>query len=116
MYKVVNNDIEMIRGDTATFTINITGKDASTYSVDSSDTFTFTVKRSAQSPTVLIEKKFTGIVGGSQVTLTLDPADTSPVPFGTYVYDIQLKNTVTGYTDTIISPHKFRLGEEVTWS
>lgn len=44
--------------------------------------------------------------------LILDPADTKPLSFGKYVYDIQLTKS-TGEVDTFITKGTMKLTEEV---
>ena len=46
------------------------------------------------------------------MTLTLQPSDTKNLPFGNYVYDIEL-TTADGFVDTFIGPATFTLTGEV---
>ena len=82
MFRVIDNEIEMIRGDSAVF--DFTLLDYRGYPVDLS-TFedgdlVFTVKAGAYTNKVSIQKE---IVDGQ---VTLDPGDTEDLSYGKYVY------------------------------
>ena len=46
--------------------------------------------------------------------IVLTPSDTNDLPYGKYVYDLQL-NRANGYVETIITPSTLIIGEEVTF-
>lgn len=108
MFKVENNNISMIRGDSGVFAITITDTNGTPVELTDSDVLTFTLRRTVRDPTIVLQKTIT------DGTLTINPADTQDMPFGAYVYDVELKRT-NGYVDTVIPPHKFLLMEEVTY-
>lgn len=108
MFKVDNNNISMIRGDSGVFTITIADTNGSPVALTDGDVLTFTLRRTPRSPTIVLQKTIT------DGTLTINSSDTQDMPFGSYVYDVELKRA-DGYTDTIISPHEFLLLEEVTY-
>ena len=108
MFKVENNNISMIRGDSGVFTITITDTNGTPVELTDGDVLTFTLRRTARNPAIVLQKN---IVGGE---LDIKPADTEGLTFGTYVYDIELKRA-DGYVDTVIPPHEFLLLEEVTY-
>lgn len=108
MFKVDNNNISMIRGDSGVFTITITDTNGNPVELTESDVLTFTLRRAARNPAIVLQKT---IAGGE---LDINPADTEGLTFGAYVYDIELKRA-DGYVDTVIPPHEFLLMEEVTY-
>nr|DAL30397.1 MAG TPA_asm: hypothetical protein [Caudoviricetes sp.] len=108
MFKVDNNNISIIRGDSGAFTISIADTNGSPVALTDGDVLTFTLRRTPRSPTIVLQKV---IVNGE---LDIKPADTEGLAFGAYVYDIELRRA-DGYTDTIIPPHEFCILEEVTY-
>lgn len=108
MFQAQNNNIVIIRGDSGAFTISIADTNGSPVELTDSDVLTFTLRRTPRSPTIVLQKTIT------DGTLTINPSDTQDMPFGSYVYDVELKRA-DGYTDTIIPPHEFLLLEEVTY-
>lgn len=108
MFKVNDNNIRMIRGDSGVFNISITDINGRNVELTDSDVLTFTLRRTVRNPTIVLQKTIT------DGTLTINPSDTQDMPFGSYVYDVELKRA-DGYTDTIIPPHEFLLLEEVTY-
>lgn len=110
MFRVIDNEIEMIRGDSAVF--DLTLLDYRGYQVDLS-TFedgeiVFTVKAGTYTNKVSIQKE---VVDGR---VELDPGDTEDLSYGKYVYDVQIRMP-NGYTDTVIPPSPFRLLREVNF-
>lgn len=108
MFKVDNNNISMIRGDSGVFTITITDTNGSPVELAEGDVLTFTLRRAARNPAIVLQK----IIADGE--LDIKPADTEGLTFGAYVYDIELKRA-DGYVDTVIPPHEFLLMEEVTY-
>lgn len=108
MFKVDNNNISLIRGDSGVFTLSIADTNGTPVELTDGDVLTFTLRRTPWSPTIVLQKTIT------DGTLTINPADTQDMPFGSYVYDVELKRT-DGYVDTVIPPHRFLLMEEVTY-
>lgn len=108
MFKVDNNNISLIRGDSGAFTISIADTNGSPVELTDSDVLTFTLRRTVRDPTIVLQKV---IVNGE---LDIKPVDTEGLAFGAYVYDIELRRA-DGYVDTVIPPHKFLLMEEVTY-
>lgn len=108
MFKVNDNNIRMIRGDSGVFNISITDINGRNVELTDSDVLTFTLRRTVRNPTIILQKIIAGGV------LDIKPADTEGLTFGAYVYDIELKRA-DGYVDTVIPPHEFLLLEEVTY-
>lgn len=108
MFSVQDNNIAMIRGDSGIFKIDVIDVAGNAVALDDNDVLTFTLRRATRSPTIVLQKTIT------DGTLPINPSDTQDMPFGSYVYDVELKRA-DGYTDTIIPPHEFLLLEEVTY-
>lgn len=108
MFKINGSTISITRGDTGVFSLDIKNAQGQAYDY-SQDTVLFTVKKTVFDNTPLIQKT---VVYGENITIL--PSDTSSLPYGAYVYDVQL-TTAGGVVDTIIVPSKFIVMEEVTW-
>lgn len=107
MFKVNGNTITITRGDTGIFTLNIKTPAGADYDY-SNDNVLFTVKKTTHDAEALIQKQ---VIYGENVTIS--PADTSGLQYGSYVYDVQL--TTGNIVDTVIPPSGFIVKEEVTF-
>ena len=105
---IFKNKIFLTRGDSAIFTLTITDANGDEYTPAEGDEITFTVKANTETRDILIQKD------ASSGKIEIQPEDTENLEYGNYVYDVQLKKS-DGYVDTIITPHEFRLEEEVTF-
>lgn len=112
-----NNEITLTRGDTLKCTIVLTDDESGeAYVPVEGDSIRFALKRdkmnskktnySDEEP--LIRKN----IPIDSLFLQLDPEDTKNLPFGTYVYDIEITFT-DGTVDTFITTKKFTLTPEV---
>ena len=101
-----NQNITLTRGDSATFGLTVK-QNTSSYDY-SNDLVVFTVKKNVNTDGILFQKTFTNGV------INLTPSDTSNLNYGTYYYDVQLKNTSNGIY-TVIPPSKFIVAPEVTF-
>lgn len=109
LYIESNNVIRLTRGDTAKLTVPIENDlDNSSYVMDEQDTLTFTIKKSIKDNENLVQK----VVTGSN-NFHIKPEDTDSLPFGKYVYDVQL-TTAGGDVYTVIEPTSFEILSEVT--
>lgn len=109
LYIESNNVIRLTRGDTAKLTVPIENDlDNSSYVMDEQDTLTFTIKKSVKDNDNLVQK----VVTGSN-NFHIKPEDTNSLPFGKYVYDVQL-TTAGGDVYTVIEPTSFEILSEVT--
>jgi hypothetical protein len=108
MLKISGSNIELTRGDTARINLSITDADGQPYDY-SADTVLFTVKDSTVSSAAILQKTATGGV------IYIAPADTEKMPYGDYVYDVEL-TMQSGDVCTVITPSRFTLTPEVTWS
>jgi len=115
-FYVTRNNIVITRGDSAVITLSISNPDSGEpYIPTGDDRLTMTVKKSIDDAEAIIIKT---LGNGIEVTedgciLHIDPADTSGMQYGDYVYDVELIMG-NGYTDTIIPPSQFRITGEVT--
>lgn len=102
-----SNGIYLTRGDSATLYVSVDG-----LSLASGDIVEMTVRKWVDDPEKKIYKKVTSFSSG-KATIKLNPADTSNLEFGKYVYDVQL--THSGEVCTIVTPSVFEIGPEVTY-
>lgn len=111
MFKVSGNKVYLTRGDSAVFELTVKDAEGSTYDF-SSDTVVFSMKKNCNDPNVLIQKTF-----DENGKITFEPEDTNRLPFGSYLYDVQLTHTDGDVTtiDTIIVPSTFEIGAEVNY-
>lgn len=113
MTNVTGTTITMTRGDTLRLQVGIE-RDGEAYTPASGDSVRFYVK------TPKIEKGqykddaplITKEVPIATMILTLDPADTKPLKFGTYVYDLEI-TFENGTVDTFINNAELTLVPEV---
>lgn len=114
-YSIKGTDITLTRGDTLKATITLT-KDGEVYTPVSGDSIRFALKHPKmyqdKSEYIDTEPLILKDIPISSMTLTLDPEDTKPLSFGTYVYDMEITFT-DGTVDTFITEGKFRLKPEV---
>jgi hypothetical protein len=108
MLSVRNSDIQLTRGDSASFNLVITKSDGSLYTREDGDKLIFTLKKTYNSAEALLSKEI------SDFNLVLNPEDTSKLSYGEYWYDVQL-TTEDNKVYTVIGPARFVLREEVTF-
>ena len=107
-YTVNGTTITLTRGDTLIINITINNPDGTFYTPVTGDKIRFAMKSKYEDPIPLIKKD----IPIDTLTLRLDPEDTKDLPFGIYVYDIQITKA-TGEVDTFITKSKFKLTEEI---
>ena len=56
MFEVDNNNIKIIRGDSGSFNISITDTNGSIVELAENDVLTFTLRRTARNPTIILQK------------------------------------------------------------
>lgn len=112
---MANNNIEFIRGDTKILLITVTDNNAAAYTPMPGDTLTMTVRDDNG------EKVIEKVSGDGSIAITegkwkitINPSDTAALPFGNYIYDIQVE-LVNGYTQTIVPLSILTLKEEVSY-
>lgn len=96
MIVVSGTDIYLTRGNSLSLSIGLY-RSSGPYTPASGDVITFALKKDYNQKTPLIKKT----VNKNQMLLTLEPADTSDLPFGNYVYDIKI-TMADGKVDTFI--------------
>lgn len=106
--QVNGTSITLTRGDTFLAEVAIFNQDGTQYIPEPGDSVRFAMKTDYYETQVLILKN----IPIENMLLRLEPEDTKPLPYGTYVYDIQL-TTAAGDVSTFISKAKLKLTEEV---
>lgn len=106
--RVNGTDIELTRGDTFKRTLVLTDAAGNPFTPSSGDEIRFALKKKVKDETVLINR----VIPNDTLLLKIEPADTKNLPFGDYVYDIQITYE-NGDVDTFITISKFKLTEEV---
>lgn len=102
-------NIKITRGDSAYFTVGMVAKKSRIpYEPQTGDVVRFAVKKDYEDETVLIRKT----IPNDTLLLHLVPSDTKDLPFGDYVYDVELTKA-NGDVDTFIDKKIFKITEEV---
>lgn len=107
-YSVAGSTITLTRGDTFRATVNITDSNGLPYIPSPGDTIRFAMNRNYAAGEPLILKN----IPTDTLNLVIDPEDTKTLPFGNYVYDIELTDSA-GNVDTFIAKARLILTEEV---
>lgn len=107
MVQINGSTITMTRGDTLSLTVGIMQGDDE-YQVQAGDVIRFAMKRFYTDSEPLIIK----VIDNDSLSLQLDPEDTKNLPFGSYVYDVEI-TMEDGTVDTFISEAKITLAKEV---
>ena len=109
------NNISFTRGDTKIIMLDVIDDRGLTYTPSANDILTMTVRDKQEN---IVIQKTSGdsdvLIKNSGWQITLKPADTSPLPFGQYFYDIQVV-LEDGYTQTIIPYSTINLLQEATY-
>jgi hypothetical protein len=108
MQKLAGKTIKLTRGDTMRIKLDLHMQNGDEYIPSERDEIRFAVKKSYYDaePLLLIP------IPNDSLILTINPEDTKPLDFGTYVYDIQI-TFADGSVDTFIDRAKFIVTEEV---
>lgn len=107
MYSIEGTKITLTRGDTFRAQVNIMEGEAA-YTPEAGDSIRFALKKSYSDAEPLILKS----IPTDSLVLLIEPEDTKTLPFGNYVYDIELTKA-NGDVITFICKAKFKLTEEV---
>lgn len=108
MYKITGTTIEMTRGDTLRVEVVMKQPDDTEYTPAAGDVVRFAMKRWYTDAEALITKT----LDNETRILELLPEDTKSLPFGKYVYDIEI-TYADGVVDTFIAKAALVLSEEV---
>lgn len=115
MFSVNENAIRLTRGDTFVATISLT-QDNEPYTPVQGDIIRFIVKKAGLTAnrTEYVDKtvRISKTIPIATMQLRLDPTDTKGLPFGDYVYDLEIK-FASGVVDTVIEGAPFVLTPEV---
>ena len=108
-------NLSMVREDTAFFKfqrLNNSGEPITTQA----QAVYFTVKKNYKQEDVVLQKKMSDMTFDADGTyhITIVPADTTDLNYGTYVYDLEVTDADGGYVQTI-ARGTFTIEEEVTW-
>lgn len=109
-YRIDGRSIYLTRGDTFRAPVEAILPDSETepYVPVDGDTIRFAMKQNYEDPKPLLVKD----IPIDTMMLVLDPEDTKDLPFGKYVFDIQL-TYASGDTDTFLPKGRLHLTEEV---
>jgi protein involved in polysaccharide export with SLBB domain len=107
MIKIENNNITIVKKDTAFITVAFDN-----YKLSKGDVLHFTVAEETESENPVIKKEYTSFSEDGSCVISLSSADTD-LEANTYYYDVQV-NLSDGRIDTAIGPSKFKIIEGVT--
>ena len=108
MYRVDGTRITLTRGDSFYATVGINNANGEPYDPQEGDIIRFGLKVKATDSDCLITK----VIPNDTLVLALAPEDTKALPFGKYVYDIEL-TFANGDIDTFINNAELSLIAEV---
>ena len=111
-----NYSISMTRGDSESITVKcftMSGGTRTDAPFEAGDTVTMTIRKDPKG-SIQLQKIVTEFDENGYAVILLQPADTSGLDFGRYVYDIQLTRSDESVT-TIVPISGFNLLEEVTY-
>lgn len=110
MFSINGTTISLTRGDTLCLNVELT-KDGEGYTPATSDRIRFTMKKSTADNIPLIQK----VVypdSYNKIMVEITPADTKPLAFGTYKYDMEITDE-NGRVYTFVIGD-FKVTEEVS--
>lgn len=102
MVKIYNNEIEITRGDSALFQINLQTKSGMKVSMAEDDKLLFIVKKNVYEDQYVLIKEL------REPQIKLNPADTVSLAVGLYYYEVRYIKA-SGEAQTIIEPTKFEI-------
>lgn len=108
MIKIKKNVISLTRGDTLRTIVEINLEDGSPYIPDLGDVITFGLKYTINDTECIFEKN----IPIDTMELHIAPEDTKELPYGSYVYDVQIQ-FAGGDIYTFIPYTKFNITGEV---
>ncbi|MDF2841757.1 MAG: ArtI [Herbinix sp.] len=111
--KIVGTNMHMSRGDSESIAVMFRDSDGNHIPLVTGDTIYFTVKKSILDTEKKLQKIITTFIDGKAI-VQIDPIDTKNLPYGKYVYDVQLTKS-SGNVTTLITPSDFVICGEVTY-
>ena len=100
MFKIENNTITVIQGDTGVLTFKLAD-----YKLKAGDVVKLTVKENYKSEAVIRKEVLDFEDGAAKIVFSHIDTDVEPK---TYLYDIQV-NLADGRVDTVVAPSKFKV-------
>lgn len=97
MFEIERNTIWLTRGDTFKAVIEIRDRSGDIYEPEVGDSLKFHLKRHYEDVNCIVEKS----IPTDSLMLWLRPEDTQQLPYGTYVFEVELTFN-NGDVDTII--------------
>ena len=110
---VSGTSLTMTRGDTEILTLSLQNDDGSEVTLVDGDIVYFTVKINVNTAVKSFQKIIREFTDGKAV-IRIEHDDTKNLPYGRYVYDIQLTR-LNGSVTTVVKPSTFTLNSEVTY-
>ena len=108
MYTINGKTITLTRGDTLQAAVSIKTAAGQTYTPQEGDVIRFAMAQNYYASRPILTKT----VPNDTLMLTLEPNDTKTLPFGNYVWDMQI-TYANGAVDTFIDRGTLTLTEEV---
>lgn len=112
MVQKTTQRIEIVRGTTNTFSITLTDANDALYTLASGEVLVFGIKKTPELDADPIVKKIATSGTDGVYSVTIDPADTSGLPIGSYWYDVGVQSGTKYFN--IIKPSPFKIGKNVT--
>ena len=100
-------NISLTRGDTGIFTIELVDETGEPYTPGPGDSLRFAMDKKYGVSDPIIEKN----IPIDTLTLQIDPEDTKDLDFGTYVYDLELTDSLARVSTILLA--KFMVTQEV---
>ncbi len=109
MLVITDDEVILTRGDSADINVKITDANGDIYTLAEGDVIKFTLKKNCETSDIIIQKTLVNSI------ISLQPADTEDLSYGTYYFDVQL-TTAGADVYTVVSPHRFIIDKEVTFN
>lgn len=108
------NNLSIIRGDTIPLKFQRKDSDGNTITINADKAY-FTVKNNTAQSNFLIQKTLDDMTidEDNVYHFVIEPEDTNNLPYGTYVYDLEI---IQGEIVTTISKGEFIIESEVTFA
>lgn len=106
MFQVTKNNVKMVRGDTGRIELSLTLDDGTVIEPDAYSAL-FSLKKNVDDIAVILKKAFVDGV------IDFNHNDTNNLPYGTYVYDVQVELLEDNSVHTI-GYHTFVILADVT--
>lgn len=108
MQKILGNNITLTRGDTFKANVDLFNRDGTAYTPEQGDAIRFALKKDYGDAEPILNIS----IPNDTRLLHIEPNDTKTLPFGNYVYDIEITKA-DGTVDTFIAEAVFNIAPEV---